>query len=215
MNKIKLFVAIPCYDTAEAEFLKCFADLLIQLQRGGYDFEVRVMSGTLVYLAREELATIAVKEGFTHVLWLDTDMVFEPDIFDRMLATGKKFVAAAYRSRHGRYVICATKDLTTCKLLEELPDKPFHADAVGFGIVLIETSVLRAVRHAHGTCFDANIRLGEDFEFCRKALSCGQKAYVDPTIQAGHIGRYAIWPDNIDLLREYEKKNAKTEREAL
>ena len=206
MNDIKLLVAVPCYDTAEAEFLKCYSKLLMHLAKNGYDFDVMVVSGTLVYLAREELATQAVRGGYTHVLWLDTDMIFEPDVVDRMLAHNKPFVAAAFRSRHGPYVCCFSKDIATCALMDELPDEPFWAEAAGFAVVLLETKVLQAVRHASGTCFEPTIRLGEDFEFCRKALRCGYRVFVDPSIKAGHIGRYTIWPDNIDLLREYEKQ---------
>ena len=90
--------------------------------------------------------------------------------------------------------------------MDELPDEPFWAEAAGFAVVLLETKVLQAVRHTSGTCFEPTIRLGEDFEFCRKALRCGYRVFVDPSIKAGHIGRYTIWPDNIDLLREYEKQ---------
>lgn len=205
-DKMKLLIAIPCYDTAEAEFLKCFSDLIVRLAKDGYNFEVKVISGTLVYLAREELAHYAVRNGFSHVLWLDSDMVFEPDILDRMLAHGKPFVSAAFRSRHGKYYCCFSKDIVSCQLLDEMPTEPFWAEACGFAGALIETRILQAVRHRYGTCFDANIKLGEDFEFCRKALTVGHRVYVDPNIKMGHVGRYTIWPDNIDLLREYEKR---------
>lgn len=207
MKKVKLLIAVPCYDTAEAEFLKCYSQLLAHLAKEGCDFDVGVETGTLVYLAREELSNRAVRGGYTHVLWLDTDMVFEPDIYDRLLALNKPFVAAAFRSRHGRYVACYSKDISICNLMDELPSEPFYAEAAGFGVVLIETKVLQAVRHVCGTCFEPTIRLGEDFEFCRKALGCGYKVYVDPSIKAGHRGRYTIWPDNIQLLREYEERN--------
>lgn len=205
-DDVKLLVAVPCYDTAEAEFLKCYSRLLMHLMREGYNFEVRVESGTLVYLAREDLTNYAVRNGFSHVFWLDTDMIFDEDIVDRMFDTGKPFVSASYRSRHGRYVCCFSKDIVTCSLMDEMPDEPFWAEACGFAGVLIETKVLQAVRHRCGTCFEPTIRLGEDFEFCRKALGAGYKVYVDPSIKMGHIGRYTIWPDNIDLLREYEKR---------
>lgn len=205
-NDVKLLIAIPCYDTAEAQFLQCFSKLIVRLAKEGWNFDVNVMSGTLVYLARENLTIYACHNGYTHVFWLDTDMVFDDDIVDRLFALGKPFVAASYRSRHGKYVCCFSKDITTCALMDEMPEEPFWAEACGFAGVLIETKVLQAVRHAHGTCFEGNVRLGEDFEFCRKALTTGHRVYVDPSIKMGHIGRCTIWPDNIDLLREYEKQ---------
>jgi len=206
MKKVKLLIAVPCYDTAEAGFLKCFADLLMHLNKEGYDFDVKVERATLVYLARENLAIHAIHNSFTHVLWLDTDQVFEPDIVDRMLALEKPFVAAAIRGRHGKHAINISLSIRECEPIEELPKEPFWAEACGFGTVLIETKVMQAVRHAHGTCFEPTYRMGEDFQFCQKALSCGYKVYCDPSIKVGHISRYTIWPDNIDLLREYEKQ---------
>lgn len=203
---VKLLVAVPCYDTAEAEFLRSYTKLLLHLVEEGYNFEVKFEIGTLIYLARENMVHYAVRNGFTHVLWVDCDMVFEPDVVDKLFALDKPFVAAAFRSRHNRYVCCFSQDIVTCSLMDELPDEPFWADACGFALVLMETKVLIAVRHRYGACFEADVSLGEDFLFCKKALGCGYKVYVDPKIQAGHIARYPIWPDNIDLIREYEKR---------
>ena len=68
---MKLLVAVPTTDFVHAEFMKCLVELSNKLARDGVEFQVKIISGTLVYIARARLAHYAINEGFTHVLWLD------------------------------------------------------------------------------------------------------------------------------------------------
>ena len=47
-------------------------------------YHVEIMTGTLVYVARDSLAKKAIRDGYTHTLWLDSDMVFEPDLMQAL-----------------------------------------------------------------------------------------------------------------------------------
>ncbi|MBQ2599322.1 MAG: hypothetical protein II580_06575, partial [Bacteroidales bacterium] len=71
---MKLLVAVPTTDFVHVEFMKCLVELSNKLVKDGVDLEVKIMGGTLVYIARARLAHYAINEGFTHVLWLDSDM---------------------------------------------------------------------------------------------------------------------------------------------
>ena len=80
---MKTLIAIPCMDVMETSFSECLTELL---RRHEGEVEVKYLKASLVYDARNQLAKY-VREtgGFDYVLWLDSDMTFEPDILDRLL----------------------------------------------------------------------------------------------------------------------------------
>ena len=71
---MKLMVAVPTTDYVHAEFMKCLVKLSMHLAKCGVDVDVHIVGGTLVYIARNRLAGRAISLGYTHVLWLDSDM---------------------------------------------------------------------------------------------------------------------------------------------
>ncbi|MBR2855124.1 MAG: hypothetical protein IKE81_12445, partial [Clostridia bacterium] len=52
-----------------------------------------------MYYARNRLANKAINENYTHVLWLDSDMVFDEQIVDDLAEVGKDMVCGAFVSR--------------------------------------------------------------------------------------------------------------------
>ena len=82
---MRLLIAIPCMDTVPVEFMKSLIRLTQKLSADGVDYTVAIESGTLVYMARDRLAGKAVNEGYSHVLWLDSDMVFEPELLEGLV----------------------------------------------------------------------------------------------------------------------------------
>ena len=92
---MKLLIAIPAMDFICTEFVKSLLRLTDKLKDDGVDFETRIEAGTLVYFARDKLARYAMNNGFTHVLWLDSDMVFEPEILEDLQFSGKSFVSGS------------------------------------------------------------------------------------------------------------------------
>ena len=72
---MKVFIAVPSLDTVPALFCQSLA----LLQRAG-DTMIGFEVGSLVYNARNNLARQAIKAEADWVLWLDSDMVFGPDL---------------------------------------------------------------------------------------------------------------------------------------
>ena len=71
---MKLLIGIPTHDFIHVEFVKCLMALLDQLNRDGIDYTLDIDSGTLVYIARERISNKAINDGYSHVIWLDSDM---------------------------------------------------------------------------------------------------------------------------------------------
>ena len=200
---MRLMIAIPCADTIRYEFAESLSKLEIQLAVDGIDFDVKWLAGSLIYSAREDLALAATDGGFTHILWLDSDMQFSRDIFNILYAVGKPFVTGIYRSRRSPYALCLCSDLEHAQRVLKLEDEPFVVEACGFGCVLMETEVIRQVRRKCGVCFLPTIQAGEDFSFCDRYNQLGGQIYAVPDARANHIFSLPLRPDDATKLVEY------------
>ena len=96
---MKLLIAMPSLDYMHSETVISLTRLIMRLKDEGVDFDVEIKTGTLVYVARDRIAYKAIDEGFTHVLWLDADMVFNDDLLDDLMFCEKDFVSGI---AHGR-----------------------------------------------------------------------------------------------------------------
>lgn len=192
---MKLMVAIPTHDYHHNEFTKCLIRLVQKLESEKIDYEVCLQGGTLVYMARDDLASDAVNRGFDYVLWLDADMTFDDDIFDRLISSGQKLITGVYHGRKPPYGSCIFTKLDPPIKPINYPENMFQIAGCGFGCILTDVSVLKEVYQKYGNCFQPSVEFGEDLEFCKKASSLGYKIYCDPSIQCGHIAQLVIRPN--------------------
>ena len=195
---MKLLIAIPTRDEMHYLFVKSLTDLIRKLDEDEINYEIAFQGSTLVYIGRDKLAKKAIDEGFSHVLWLDSDMVFKPDLLDDLMFCGKPFVTGIAHGRRAPHFSCVFKQVLP-KVerweYEEYPSIPFKIAACGFACVLIETRILEKVWTTHGTCFFPTRELGEDVAFCYKAEKLGFEIWAEPTVQLGHIGYITIYPE--------------------
>ena len=195
---MKLLIGVPTTDFVHVEFLKSLTALIIRMKNDKIDFKLHIEAGTLVYCARDKIACEAINEGYTHVLWLDSDMVFTDDFFDTLAFSGKPFVAGIFHSRRKGYHSALFKniDLNNLERFEEYPNTLFEIAGCGFAGVLIETQILRDVQLNYGTCFLPMKQYGEDIAFCKRAAELGYKMWAEPTAVMGHVGHIAIYPED-------------------
>ena len=196
----KTLVAIPSMDTVPARFAQSLACL-----QSVDETKVMIDPGSLVYISRETLSVHAVKMEADYILWLDSDMVFEGDLFPKMMQTLKDndldFLTACYFRRNAPYTPVLYKGLDfdgeACKW-EELKDLPapdsglFEVEGCGFGCVLMKTDIILDVKGRFGKLFTPIGGTGEDLSFCWRARQCGYKLMCDPSIPIGHYGHVVI-----------------------
>lgn len=194
----KIMIAIPTTDYIHARFIQSLLDLVSHLNRQGVRFEVCMETGTLVYLARNTLARKAVREEFTHVLWVDSDMVFQDDVIDTLKWCGKDIVAGVFQSRRPPFVSCLFESIEkgNSKRIEDYPLEPFKVAGCGFGCVFMKTEVIRAVLDKYDTAFRPTQDHGEDLAFCQRAISCGYEIWCEPTARIGHIAHVPVYPED-------------------
>ena len=196
---MRTLIAIPCMDMMHTPFVISLTGLQV---RGEIKFAYSASS--LVYDSRNGLARKAILEGFDRVLWLDSDMKFEPDLFKRLsddLDEGRDFVSALYFTRKPPYkpVIFKRagyehyKDNGLKPIAEpyyEYPDEVFEVEAAGFGGLMMNVSLLKEVEQAYGLPFSPIMGFGEDISFCLRVKELGRKMYCDPRAKMGHVGQF-------------------------
>ena len=209
---MKLLIGVPSHDYMHAEFVKCLTALLRKLEQDKIAFDLFINSGTLVYMARDRIACKAINQLYTHVLWLDADMVFQPTLLSDLMDCGRDFVSGIAHSRRPPYASCVFRrmdDLNHLERFEEYPDQPFEIAGCGFACVLISTEILKAVQTAYKSCFTPERDWGEDLTFCRRAKALGYRMFADPCVRLGHIGHDVIWPEDYTrYLEELERGDA-------
>lgn len=199
---MKLLIAIPCMDTVPVAFMESLVNLARRLDRDKVCYEIGIESGTLIYMARDRLASKAVNNGFTHVLWLDSDMVFSDAIVEDLQFCGKSFVSGIAHGRRSPFISCLFKSLDLSALerwkYEDYPADTFKVAGCGMACVLMESKILNEVFLKFNTCFMPLLSYGEDLSFCKRAVSLGYEIWAEPTVRLGHVGHLTIWPEDAE-----------------
>ena len=194
----KLLIAVPCMDYMHVDFVDSLLKLCQHLQREGINYHTEILSGTLVYMARNKLASKATCEGYTHLLFLDSDMVFDESIVETLCFSGKDFVCGAFQSRRAPYGSCIFSSLKPVRRVKEYGMEPFQVEGCGMACTMISTEIISEVQSRYGNPFDPDkiegITFGEDTAFCWRARQCGFEIWCEPTARCGHIAHVPIWP---------------------
>lgn len=79
-QKVKLFVATPCYGgQCHGMYMKSCLDLQALCVKYGIELKFSFLfNESLVQRARNYLASEFMESGFTHMLWIDSDIAFNP-----------------------------------------------------------------------------------------------------------------------------------------
>lgn len=200
---MRLLIAIPCMDTVRYEFAQSLAELCKHLSNIGIEYDLEWHATSIIYLAREELANKAINDEYTHVLWLDSDMVFNNDMFDLLRSLNEPFATGLYRARRQPYgFVIKVAD----GYIKEIPQEPFEVTACGFGMVLMETQTLYKVRSQYMTCFTPTPSAGEDYAFCQRWIEMGNRIIAHPDVKPDHIAYIRLRCDDPTKLIEYKEQ---------
>lgn len=94
---MRLLVGTPTYN---GQLTTPYATSLMALSRAfGDRMEWAPTNGTLVAFARNALASRALEGGFTHLLFVDSDISFHLDLVERLIAFDQMVVGAIYPQR--------------------------------------------------------------------------------------------------------------------
>ena len=139
------------------------------------------------------------------MLWLDSDMDFQPDLMSRLMQVmddnNLEIVGGLYFARREPmipvvyekvgYYHDEEKDEVAPAALNyyEYPkDELFSCEGIGFGGILVTTDLIKRVQEKYGLPFSPILGFGEDLSFCIRARDVGATIWCDSRIKLGHIG---------------------------
>lgn len=205
----KLMIGLPAYDHKVGVKMAISLMRLSQLvMRHGIDIQVNSICGcSVVSRARNMIAHEFLKSNCDSLLFIDSDMTFDPESVTRLLAWNqeKPIVAGAYEARkEGKVYILSLDGDGDNIVMDDMGLVKAHRVATGF--MMIHRKVFESLRDLHPewehkdtntddrlySFFDFKVTpggyIGEDFLFCDRAREAGFTVWVDPTIKLGHMG---------------------------
>ena len=108
---VKVSICVPSRDSVHAAFAFDLAKLVQHCQMIGTEVTPHFCIGTLIVNQRDQLADMALAAGSTHILWLDSDMMFPPDTVQRLLSHNLSIVAGNYVTRQYPHKTVAYREL--------------------------------------------------------------------------------------------------------
>jgi hypothetical protein len=161
-ERSKILLAMPCaHSFVKMGTMRTMTELGIELANAGYAVGVATISVSDLVFARNYLASIALRDGCSHIFFVDSDMSFPPSLGVRLARAEKDVIGLIYPRR-------ALDMQEVVRIAREQPDIPSGAvvskamdyvvrlparttftnglaevDGLGMGGTLIRTSVLQ------------------------------------------------------------------------
>ena len=202
---VTLTVAIPCHRNCPMGFVIDawqLAERLAELRGLGalQHSETVFWNGTVLPHMRQRLVDTALSMDATHMLWIDTDMRFPRNTFERLLAHDKDIVAINARTREQDNPRFIAKRFAKGGGFDRVPTRLGsrgleRVDVVPFGVVLVTTEVLKRMARPHFKYkYDktGTISSSEDGYFCLEAGKAGAELWLDHDLskECAHIGDF-------------------------
>lgn len=163
-----------------------------------------VIGSSVVQWARDEVVDLFLKSDATRLFWIDSDMIWEPEQFMRLLALSqyRDVICAAYPAKKDQPTFYVNWD--TEGGLTQGEYGLIEIKGVGLGFTVMSREVIeRLVANApkvHDAVSEREVasvfridavdgkRRGEDMAFFADVRKLGYPVYLDPTVDLGHIG---------------------------
>lgn len=199
MSKVrKLCVAIPNLGSIKVQTVQCLmGSLFYTAGELGCGLHLFMPYGCLIDENRNHAAKEALETGSSHLMFIDSDMVFPDNGIVTLASMDKQVIGSNYNLRDGTRrstVKILGGDGNMCEVSgDHIPKQLFKAYAVATGFMLIRTEVFTRIPKPwffNEYNPEKDDITGEDVNFCKKLRANGIDVWCDPTIELGHIGDY-------------------------
>jgi hypothetical protein len=202
MSDIRVMVAIPTAGTVCAGFALSLAGMVAHFAAQQVNtlpdvkvtMQIRMLTSSNWITNREKLGRMAIDEGFTHLMFLDDDMVFAPQVLEMLLGRRHPIVVTNYliKSEPPTEFVAVGLDgqrVATTEKSTGLRELTYS----GFGVSIIEVDVFRKTPQpwfAPDFNAEKSEYTTEDNPFFRRAREAGFPVYLDQDASklVGHVG---------------------------
>lgn len=210
---LRVLVVVPSGSHWVADFATSLISLVALFANkpvpgyASHELQVANIKGSILPKSRLNGLKAAKAAKATHLLFLDSDHTFKPDLLHRLLACDKDVVAAN----------CVTKcipAMSTARLFKEgdPQGEPVYSDAdsvglqkvwrIGTGVMLLSAKAFEQIPHdAFAMMYkeEADTYQGEDWTMCEALEKAGVPIYIDHGVSKtiGHVGMFNFTHDYV------------------
>mgnify|MGYP006921292345 CR=1 FL=1 len=220
----RIVIGVPSHGDWKAAFGISLSQMCMATLKHG-DKEVSVVGsmGSMLSKQRHDLVVAARAQDATHLLFLDSDIIFPDDTLDQLLFWDKPVVGAAYPTKTIPSMPTVRKwsqarerweFVFTNKKSEDLE----QVDRLPTGCLLIEMGVFEQIKQPwfeFAWTGEEDLYQGEDWGLCERIEEAGIEMYLDHNVtkEVGHIGNFVfknahVKPDYIQYPKD--KKSFRT-----
>jgi hypothetical protein len=186
-DEVRVAVCEPAYRQVDPEC--AFSIMNVVLHSRDKIISFRSPKDMYIDKARNDLVRYALKDEVSHALFLDDDMVFPPELLEKLLYHCKTVVGAMYfRKMPPHETVCGDfVDGLKVQPLGLLNGSLQRVGCLGMGATLVEVGVLHAMARKFGDeLWFRSQECGEDVWFFDRLRQMGVPAYVDGSLVCGH-----------------------------
>lgn len=196
------------------KFLSCWTNLMGYCFNNNIEFNLVQRYSCNIYYVRNMCLGADVRRGenqkpfggnvdYDYMMWLDSDVLFTPQQFERLLSHDKDIVSGLYKMEDNTHYACVEHwdeehykkyghfEFLKPSDIEYRKNQLIDVNYVGFGFILIKKGVFESLKYPF---FKPNTyKIGditefamEDVSWCHDVRAVGHKIWVDPSIIVGH-----------------------------
>ena len=204
-----IHIAIPSYSGLFGrEFRASLRGTIDFLTERGFTVSFDDMGGSNLPRVRNRLVDAALTSGCKHLMFIDDDMVWGPDMVHGLWKHQYAIVSAlTVRKQWPHYSGAVLTGEDGKRNVAPEFRGVIEVDAVGTGFMLINLDVFRKLKRPwfamppRGEGTD-----GEDYFFCENAKKEGYKVWVDCDVQVGHLAQKIVTYQDHLIAQEVEKR---------
>ena len=214
--KPTLYIAMPCYDSVKINTMLSVIKLVQQLSKSGINLGINTMKSPLIHQGRNYLTSIFLTTHYQYLLFIDSDVEFEPEAVAKMLIAKKEIICTPYRVKApqlDKHIY--TVEFKNPKNIPILPGGLVELEAGPTGLMLIDRKVFEKIIKNHPELkiknpaipnagkshefyynffdfgFKDGFAMGEDVSFCKLARKNDIKIFANTESRTSHHGSYA------------------------
>ncbi len=225
---MKVIFCIPG-KTFSKHFLESWSELLLWCFNNNITPIVNIQYNAVIYYCRNQLLGADLKNGkeqkpfngkidYDYIMWLDSDMVFNPEHFAKLLRVNQDIVSGLYLMEGAKKYATVQKwdyeyfgknysfDFLTPDFVKnyqkQYPNTLINVEYTGFGFILIKKGVFEKLKYPWFKPIYYDLPNGirdfcaEDVGFCQEAIKNGFKIYIEPSVILGHEKTKILYPEN-------------------
>ena len=223
MEQPNIKILTPCFGgNVTAAYFHSIVNLFPYAMQNGINLSIETLPNcSLICLGRDIMLRRAMHDdSWTHILWIDADLRFQPEYIHSMILDDKDIVGGIYPKK-GLPIDFASSPEPGGEETEFLLETIY----VATGFMMIKREVVEkmydhyeeelAFKYQGDDVYvdlfapiiaDSGLYLTEDYAFCKRAKDIGFKTYMSKRFELPHYGQIEFSAEaEQEFLAEYEK----------